>query len=101
LSVKWHQSGQKILPAILKSLSTGVEDASMQRNLFSSKITLRIIRNVIMPETIGVDFLFFLDDIFKLVFQYFNALIYCLTLKKSKFFITLPFKEVERIELIW
>jgi len=37
-----------------KSISTDAEDAGMQRNLFSSKTTLRIIRNV---KTIGVDFL--------------------------------------------
>jgi len=47
---------------MLKSL-TGAKDAVMQRNLFSFKTTLRIIRNVIMPETIGVYFLLFLGDI--------------------------------------
>ena len=29
--VKWHWSGQKILPAMLKSLSTGAEDTGMQK----------------------------------------------------------------------
>jgi len=34
---------------MLKGL-TGSKDAGIQRNLFSFKTTLRIIRNVIMPE---------------------------------------------------
>jgi len=37
----------KDLPAMLKSLSTSAEDAGMQKNQFSSKTALRIIRNIL------------------------------------------------------
>jgi len=87
---------------MLKSLSTGAEDAGMQRNLFSSKTILRIIRNVVMPENNWSRLLTLLRWHFEtIVFQYFKALIYYSTSKKSKFFITLPSKEVERIELMF
>ena len=61
---------------------------------FNFKTILRV--NVIMLKTIGVDFLLLLDDIPKLyiMLQWFTTQLQ----RKSKFFITFPFQEVERNE---